>query len=157
VYYYNISVYSYSKRLTWHIVNSSKIACAVRLFHFKYYSNAVYSMYLYFKYVKFHWNKRRIGECKGDWETERDQITEFEKKVVIHKVMCIFHTFSRFEPNRLAADRKLDVSMARNKSDVCSGHGDNVIIFHIYTIYIYTLCVRVYVRTGAFQGDRQRS
>jgi len=75
--------------------------------------------------------------------------------------MCIFHTFSRFEPNRLAVDRKLDVSMARNKSDVCSGHGDNVIIFHIYiyiyTIYIYTLCVRVYVRTGAFQGDRQRS
>lgn len=54
--------------------------------------------------------------------------------------MCIFHTFPRSGPNRLAADRKLDVSMARNKSDVCSGHGDNVIIF--YMNIRLNLCVR---------------
>lgn len=68
--------------------------------------------------------------------------------------MCIFHTFSRFERNRLAVDRKLDVSMARNKSDVCSGHGDNVIIFHIYT-FIHYVCVYKCVRERFKGTDRE--
>jgi len=73
--------------------------------------------------------------------------------------MGIFHTFSRFEPNRLAVDRKLDVSMARNKSDVCTGHGDNVIIFHIYNIYnihLYIMCAYICVYGSVSRGPTEK-